>query len=90
MSIPVKVCLARKAACGDADAMKEFIKIMRYNWGCRGFSTWPCECTPKCSLPSPEQEQAFNDAVNAEFEKWRAEQPKRNKKASGTAAGEEV
>ena len=69
MSIPISACLVTKAANGDEQAYSKFKAAMLKNLQHGTFSTYPCECNPRCKQPSDElldklQERLVQDLDN--------------------------
>jgi hypothetical protein len=55
MSQPISKCLIFKAALGDEKAFDTLVRAQDYNSTQFAFTVFPCECNPRCAVPSDEQ-----------------------------------
>lgn len=60
MSMPIIACTISKAAHGDEAAYARLRDAMRYNKQCGHWSQFPCQCEPRCPVPSEEAMAALN------------------------------
>jgi len=56
MSVPIKACLVIRAASGDEDAYEKLVRAMKYNIECGHYTSYPCDCNPRCDCTDEELE----------------------------------
>jgi len=60
MSVPIKACLVIRAASGDEDAYEKLVRAMKYNIECGHYTSYPCDCNPRCDCTDEELEALSN------------------------------
>jgi len=74
------MCTVYKAALGDEQAFKWLVYAMAYNRTQVAYTTFPCECTPKCQAATKEQvellSQRVKEALAAMDQEWDRTHPR--------------